>query len=68
MKSMNPKAQNGIHSVIVLDYFWMTLQSNELFIVLTGNPWDPLRTPEGPEPRKPVQLPYFTPNQTHGDR
>lgn len=54
MKSRNPKAQNGVHSVIVLGYFWMTLQSNELFIVLTGNPWDPLRTPQGPEPRKPV--------------
>lgn len=45
MKSMNAKAQNGVHSVIVLGYFWMTLQSNELFIVLTGNPWDPFEDP-----------------------
>lgn len=59
MKSMNPKAQNGVHSVIVLGYFWMTLQSNELFIVLTGNPWDPFEDPWGSRTSKTSLITIF---------
>lgn len=44
MKPINQKSQTSSHCVG--GYFWMTLKSNELFIVLTrGTPGNPLRTP-----------------------
>lgn len=44
MKPINQKSQTLSHCV--RGYFWMTLKSNELFIVLTrGTPGNPLRTP-----------------------